>query len=323
MTTVAEPFVRVPSRGSVRLARATTLTMRPLSRVMPASAFELTVLRRAIEGLSVLGGLDRIPHHAVRARFGDRQVRGEWVGELPAPGTRIVYYLHGSAYAVCSPRTHRALVRRIARRTGRGAFSLDYRLGARHPFPKAHEDAVNGYLWLLEQGFRPEDILVAGDSAGGHLSLSLCVELRERGLAMPAGLVLLSPLVDASFDTAAACTVHDPMATAAFARRIIRHHLRTGEAADPRFNVSLGVAADLPPMLVLAGGLEMMQADAVLLDRLLREAGGRCELQVWPGQLHVFPLFGFLPEADQALDEITRFVASLDASASAASAEAG
>lgn len=302
----------------MRLARISALTLRQASRVLPASAVELRVLRRVIELASVAAGLDRIPHETVRVGFGDRQVRGEWVGAAPAPGTRIVYYLHGSAYAVCSPRTHRALVARFARRTSRGAFSLDYRLGPDHSFPKAHEDAVNGYLWLLEQGFRAEDIVVAGDSAGGHLSLSLCGELRSRGLPMPSGLVLLSPLVDGSFDTAAAYSGRDPMATPAFARRIIRHHLRTGAADDPRFNTALGAARDLPPMLVLAGGLEMMQADAILLERVLTEAGGTCELQVWPGQVHVFPLFSFLPESSAALAEMTRFVESLGAGSAAA-----
>lgn len=305
---------RIPSRASVRLARGARLTIWPLSHVLPVTAVEARALRRVIELGSRAAGLDKIEHHPVRAGFGERQVRGEWVGELPQPGQRIVYYLHGSAYAFCSPRTHRDLVRRLARRTGRAAFSLDYRLGPRHRFPSAHDDAVNGYRWLLEQGHRPEDILVAGDSAGGHLSLSLCGELRRLGIPMPSGLVLLSPLVDGSFDTAAAARVRtsDPTVHPRFARRIIRHYLHTGDMADPRFNVALEAGPDLPPTLLIAGGREMMAADSELFAGLQVEAGGQCELQVWPGQLHVFPIFSFLPEASAALDEITRFVDALD-----------
>jgi monoterpene epsilon-lactone hydrolase len=182
----------VPSRESVRIARGLRLTLQQLSRVLPASGPVLRLTRATVERVCVATGADRIPHTPVRERVESGQVRGEWVGPAPVPGDRVLYYIHGSAYAVCSPRTHRPLVAGLARRTGRRAFSLDYRLGPEHRFPSAHRDTVRGYRWLLAQGHRAEDIIVAGDSAGGHLSLALCGELRRLGLPMPAGMVLFS-----------------------------------------------------------------------------------------------------------------------------------
>lgn len=317
MTESIDLLSHVPSPSSVRWAFGIRLTVQQLSRVLPVSGPGLRLTRAALECAVVAAGADRIPHTPVRERVDSGQVRGEWVGEAAVPGEKVLFYLHGSAYAVCSPRTHRALVCAIAGRTGRRAFSLDYRLGPEHRFPAAHDDAVRGYLWLLDRGHRPEDILVAGDSAGGHLSIALCGELRRLGLPMPAGLVLLSPLVDASFETAAAAyrSSNDPTVVPRFARRAIRHHLRTGLADDPRFNVALEAGPDLPPALVIAGGREMMRADSELFARVQAEAGGHVELQVWPGQLHVFPMFGMVPEARLAVAEIARFVAELDGAA--------
>ena len=102
--------------------------------------------------------------------MGDRRTPG--VGHVRTDQP-IIYYLHGSGYVICSTRTHRGLTARSSNRTGRAVFSLDYRLGPRYRWPAAGDDTIRGYLWLLEQGFAPEQIVVAGDSAGGHLALDL------------------------------------------------------------------------------------------------------------------------------------------------------
>lgn len=319
MTVTADVLDRAPSPTSVRWNRALRATVKQATRVLPGSVVGLRLARVAIEVGCIAAGADKLPHTRVRTATDRGAVHGEWVGPAATPGELVLLYSHGSAYAVCSPRSHRAFVADLAERIGRRAFSLDYRMGPEHQFPAAHDDIVRAYLWLLGQGHRPEDIVVAGDSAGGHLSLSLCGELRRLGMPMPAGLVLFSPLVDASFDTAAAAyrRSNDPVTVPGFARRVIRHHLSTGSANDPRFNVALEAGPDLPPVLVIAGASEMMRGDAELFARVQREAGGHCELQVWPGQIHVFPMLGVVPEARLALDEATRFVAELDAVAHA------
>lgn len=314
MTVPYDVAGHVPSRQSWVLNAVMRPTFKQLSRVLPGTPLGLRVTRVAIEGGCVAAGFDKVPHTPVRARTDSGQVRGEWVGPAARPGEKVLLYTHGSAYAVCSPRTHRPFVAAVARRTERRAFSLDYRLGPEHAFPAAHDDIVRAYLWLLGRGHHAADIVVAGDSAGGHLSLSLCGELRRRGVAMPAGLVLLSPLVDGSFDTAAAAytSSRDAVVVPRFARRVIRHYFRTAQRGDPRFDVSVEAGPDLPPTLVITGGGEMMRGDSELWGEVQRAAGGHCEVQIWPGQVHVFAVFGIVPEARLAVAEIERFVAELD-----------
>jgi monoterpene epsilon-lactone hydrolase len=313
---------RRPSRQSGHVRAVMRLTAYPLSMVAPRNRLSAYTFRALLHvGMTARGaaGIDHVP---VRDTHRRRPVVGEWIAERPAPGTPILFYLHGSAYVGCSTATHRRLVARLVRRTGRPAFSLEYPLAPRHRFPAAHDAVVAGYRWLLEQGFRAEDIVVAGDSAGGHLALALCGELRRLGLPMPAGLALMSPLVDATFDTAAAAArrTQDPTCVPRGAKRLLHHYTRGADRSDPRLDVIQEVGADLPPMLIQAGGSEMMSADAELFAAAQTELGGRCELQVWPGQIHVFQAFGFLPESGAALDEIAAFIARLDL---AADAEAG
>ena len=160
-------------------------------------------------------------------------------------------------------------------------------MGPEHQFPAAHDDIVAAYLWLLGRGHRPADIIVAGDSAGGHISLSLCGELRRRDLPMPAGLVLFSPLVDGSF-TAATEEYRrngDPMVVPALARRLIRHYFRTAEHGDPRYPALRVLlmsgyteatgSAEVPPQFTQGyglafGGSERKAMAMALVDRALR-----------------------------------------------------
>jgi acetyl esterase/lipase len=307
----------VPSLQSQTWNAVLRPTLKQLSRVLPATRTEVRVVRVAIERASMWGGFDRIPHTPVRVDTDAGHLRGEWVGPAATPGDKVMLYSHGSGYAVCSPRTHRAFIAAFARRTGRRAFSLDYRLGPKYRFPAAHDDIVTAYLWLLDAGHQPENILIAGDSAGGHLSLSLCGELRRRGLDMPAGLVLFSPLVDGSFSAATAeyRRAGDAAVVPALARRLIGHYFHTALFGDPRFDVSIDAGPDYPPTLIIAGGGEMMRGDALLWKQAQDAAGGHCELQIWPGQVHVFPIFGLVPEARLAMREVARFVGQLDAAA--------
>ncbi|HCE7572152.1 TPA: alpha/beta hydrolase fold domain-containing protein, partial [Pseudomonas aeruginosa] len=105
-------------------------------------------------------------------------------------------YLHGGAYLIGSPATHRAITTHLARRCAAEVCAVDYRRAPEHPFPAARDDALAVYLALLEAGHSPRRLLLAGDSAGGHLALSLALELKARGLPLPAGLLLFSPWTD-------------------------------------------------------------------------------------------------------------------------------
>lgn len=259
---------------------------------------------------------------AVRDPFADGEVRGEWIhrrGRLgggipdPASGQSIVYYLHGSGYVICSPRTHRGLVARLTRRTGIGAFVLDYRLGPEHHWPAGGDDTVRGYRWLLDQGFAGSQIIVAGDSAGGHLALDLLAANHRDGVEQPAAMALFSPLYDPTFRLARnleALGARDPLIDVGGAQRFLQLYTNGAAPDDPRMQIGLSAEMSLPPTLIQVGGREIMADDARTIHRRLLDAGGTADLQVWPGQGHVFQMFPyFSPESGRAVREAAMFIA--------------
>ena len=293
------------------------------ARVPIAGPTALRVVRTAMN--SSLAALSPVPRGTqtttVRTRFERGQVRGEWVhearrhgGSLPSPSSNrsILYYLHGSGYLVCSPRTHRGLVARLVRRSGIGAFSLDYRLGPQHRFPAGGDDAVRGYRWLLDRGFAPEQIIVAGDSAGGHLAQDLIAANHRDGVGQPRAMLLMSPLYDPSFETACALErsgVRDPYIDAAAAARLMRMYTGGADPDHPRMRVALTADMKLPPTLIQFGDREVMADDARAIHANILAAGGSSVLQPWRNQGHVFQMFPyFTQDSRTALREAKDFL---------------
>ena len=249
----------------------------------------------------------------VDARDADgARIRGEWVSDAEVTDTRrVILYVHGSAYAICSAATHRALVARLSRASGVQAFTVEYRLAPEYRFPAAADDVSAAYRWLVSSGHAPEDIILAGDSAGGHLILDLIAENARTGFPQPGAAVMLSPLFDLTFSLAAEREQRrrDPMISARAARRLVAHYTNGLPDDTPRLKLSLAQGNSLPPMLVQAGGAEMLSADAEAIADAVIAAGGSCELQIHDGQMHVFQAFPRLvPEADRALAAIARFI---------------
>ena len=262
------------------------------------------------------------PPYRVRVdRLNTGTFRGEWVYPPAARASRqVILYVHGSGYAICSALTHRGLVARLSRSTGMPVFSVDYRLAPEHRFPAAADDVGAAYSWLQDIGYRSENITVAGDSAGGHLILDLLAENARHGRAQPRAALLMSPLVDLSLGLARRReqgTGPDPLISARAARRLVSHYTR-GQPDDlARIAVTLDRSDDLPRTLIQAGGAEMLVDDAREAHRMLTEAGADCELQIWPGQMHVFQAMPTLiPEAAPALAVAADFFVGPEAGAS-------
>jgi monoterpene epsilon-lactone hydrolase len=306
------------TRASLRshaAAGITSLTLRPLTTVIPPNRHGVLVARRIVAtSLAVLGpGLSgsRIMRVDRSTRQGP-SVRGEWVrGPRARRDDAVILYVHGSAYAICSARTHRGITTRLSQATGLPVFSCDYRLAPRHRFPSAADDVRAAYEWLLAEGHDPGRIVLAGDSAGGHLAVDLTLQLIREGAPPPAALVLFSPLLDPTMELAAGRerVRRDPMITAGKAARLLDLYFVDQDRAAPRLSFSFDGAGLFPATLVQAGGREMMAADAEELARALVESGGRCELEVWPGQMHVFQaLSRIVPEAEAAIARAAGFV---------------
>ncbi|AEF40865.1 Alpha/beta hydrolase fold-3 domain protein [Hoyosella subflava DQS3-9A1] len=239
-------------------------------------------------------------------------VRGEWVrGPGVTQSDRAIFYIHGSGYVVCSARTHRGIASRLSQASGAPVFTVDYRLAPEHPFPAAAQDIETAYRWLLGQGYVSDQIVVAGDSAGGHLAVDLFIENARTQTPQPSAAVLFSPLMDLSLSLAEAKerTRRDPMISAENARKLVSLYTGRHPADHPRLKLGLAAGTALPPLLVQAGGEEMLSADAEYLRALVTQAGGSCELEIWPGQMHVFQaLPRLVPEARPALRRAGQFI---------------
>lgn len=295
---------------------AARLLIGAMAAVAPPLADRLVTsdpgIRLTRSGLEVLAratsiGEPQLPRTAVET---DR-VRGDWLGERQ-PGRPVLYYIHGSGYSVCSPATHRGLVSELARRIDRPAFVVRYRMAPEHRFPAAQDDVLAGYLWLLDQGYEPADITVAGDSAGGHLALGLVGRLRAAQVGLPAAIAVFSPLVDPSFRLLRQRRRDgsDPVFSDAAARALPeRHYLRGADLSDPRLDIASTLDADFPPVLIQAGSRDFMSGDAEHLADTLRAAGADCRYREWPGMFHVFQAgYRVLPEAREALDDTAAFI---------------
>lgn len=307
-----------PTRGSLRSRAAAALshaTLRQISAVLPPEqAWGLWASRQIIAGVMDTFGPSlsgtRVEQVDVRLPDG-RRVVGEWVrAEHTATTDAAIYYVHGSGFALCSPRTHRRLTAWLSRLTGLPVFCVDYRLAPRHRFPTAADDVRAGWDWLRTgHGLAPERMFIAGDSAGGHLTVDL---LLQPDVPHPAGMALLSPLIDLTFALARAREAlrRDPAVRADDAARLVGLYSRGTDPADPRLTLDVRCGRILPPTLIQAGGAEMLQADARRLARDISTAGGTVDLQIWPDQVHVFQALPKLsPEAAAAMRRITAFIA--------------
>ena len=247
---------------------------------------------------------------AVRFSFAEvNGIPGEWV-ETQNVASGVLLYMHGGGYFACSAETHRPITAWFAQH-GFGVFAPNYRLAPENPFPAAVDDAAAAYRGLLAAGHEAQRIVVAGDSAGGGLTLSLLLVLRAANTPLPAAAALFSPWTDLAAtgesirtNTSNCAMFHGP-ALAPTARWYL------GDT-DPRNPLASPLYADLsrlPPMLIHVGAREVLRDDSTRLAEKARAAGVAVDLKVWPVVPHVWQLaHTFIPEARQSLRETAEFL---------------
>lgn len=188
-------------------------------------------------------------------------------------------------------------------------LAVDYRLAPEHPHPAAVQDAMNAYLWLLDSGTSPASIIVAGDSSGGGLTMSLLLAQRERGVTQPAGAVLMCPWVDLDGHTQRLPQESPIVVEPEQARRLAGAYLGGQPADDPVLTPLRTELAGLPPLLIHAASGDSVLQEAQLLAKHGRECGIHTTITVYPVPTHDFHVFWtFLPEAVNALSEIGAFI---------------
>ena len=245
----------------------------------------------------------------------DNRLAAEWVRPRAAHPTRVLLYLHGGGYVTGSLNTHRSLVGRLAQGCGLAALAIDYRKAPAHPFPAALDDARRAYRWLLRQGHRPEDVVLAGDSAGGGLVLSLLLSLRDAGQPLPAAAVALSPWTDLVLPINVLRRVAREESLLLEALQIRNWgglYAKNTPLAHPLISPALAELAGLPPLLLQVSDAEVLYDDVLRFAAKARTAGVPVTVQVFEGLVHWWHLFWRLvPEGRQALDQVAGFVTAL------------
>ncbi|MDP3108559.1 MAG: FAD-dependent oxidoreductase [Hydrogenophaga sp.] len=237
-------------------------------------------------------------------------VSGEWVrsrkvdAAVTPAGTLL--YLHGGAYCIGSPVTHRALTARLALASGLPVFVLDYRLAPEHPYPAAMDDALAAFAALAADG----PVTIGGDSAGGGLALAAALALRDAGGATPASLLLLSPLADAVMpDPVPTPPPGEAMLSVPWALACTGFYRGTHAFTEPGISPIRGDLRGLPPTLIQAGTDELLHDQALALHEALQSAGVTSRCEITQGRWHVFQLHGgVLKSADEAITRLVSFM---------------
>ncbi len=252
-------------------------------------------------------------------------IPGEWVQAAGARSDRRLLYLHGGAFRVGSPKSHRGITDGISRRTGACVLAIDYRMQPEHHLAACHEDARTAYRWILEHGpdgnAEAAAVFVAGDSAGGNLTLALIAWARDQRWRIPDAAVALAPLTDGTFSSPSwrRNLATDPFLGSAAIGNLLKLPralllpfaaiMNRARPNDPRFSPLLGSLAGLAPTLIQVSEQEMLFDDGRRYANKAAEAGSAVTLQVWPTLVHVFQGFApELPEANDALDRVANFI---------------
>jgi acetyl esterase/lipase len=264
--------------------------------------------RAAMEKLS---SRMKLPPDVIRNPVNIDNVPGEWITLSEIQEDQVFLYLHGGGYIVGSVNTHRALVTRIIRAAGMRSLAIDYRLAPEHPFPAALEDATKAYRWLLAEGYPPEKIIIAGDSAGGGLTLATLVSLRDAGDPLPAGAVCLSPWTDlaGTGDSINTKVKADPFLTPDEDHKTARLYADGHDLKHPLISPLYANLNELPPLLIQVGSDEILLDDSICFVKRAQEMGVEVTLEVWDGMIHVFQAFAMiLPEGRKAISGIGIFM---------------
>jgi acetyl esterase/lipase len=238
-------------------------------------------------------------------------VPAEWITTPGVVAERVICYLHGGGYVLGSINTHREMVSRLSRAASARVLIIDYRLAPENPFPAAVDDSTAAYRWLLSVGVDPARLVIAGESAGGGLTVATLVALRDAGEPLPQAGICLSPWVDLEClgESMVTKAEIDPVATRAGTLMLAKAYL--GDT-DPRTPLASPIYADLtglPPLLIQVGTAEVLFDDATRLADRARAAGVDVILEPWDDMIHMWHSFAaILPEGQQAIDRIGEFI---------------
>lgn len=262
--------------------------------------------------LDKLTGIAPLPMGVRTRAITIRGIPALWI-DVKAKTQRTVLFLHGGAYNIGSIDSHKELAARLGVAAQANVLLIDYRLAPEHAFPAGLDDAFEAYQWLLIQGYKPSNMTIAGDSAGGGLALSLTMKLRDIKAPLPACLCLISPWTDLTMSGESVRTnaTKDIMLNPAWMRLLAHNYAGPDRLADPLASPHYGNYKGLPPMVVHVGEDELVLSDSERLASKAKASGVELSLDINPDMWHIWHVHaGYMPEAKKALKKLGRFIIS-------------
>ncbi len=238
------------------------------------------------------------------------EMEGEWVSVNRAHMKKyVILYCHGGGYSTGSRLYARTLTTKMASSTSMDVLCFDYRLAPENPYPAAMEDAMRAWNYLMLLGYGARDVIVAGDSAGGNMALSLVLKLKEEERLLPRGLMLMSPWSDltSSGETHQSRAEVDPVLDAEYLDRMIHNYVEGQDLKNPMISPLFGDFAGFPPTYIQVGNNEILLSDSTMLHKKLIEANVSVKLDVFDGMWHVFQMSP-LKTAYDAMDKNAEFI---------------
>lgn len=235
---------------------------------------------------------------------------GEWVRVKRAHMKKyVILYCHGGGYSTGSTVYARTLTTKLAESTSMDVFCFNYRLAPENPYPAAAQDAQKAWNYLMYLGYGARDVIVAGDSAGGNMALSLLLRLKEQQRILPRGMVLLSPWTDLTASGKSHTTKEalDPVLDHAYLMEMTHNYAQGQDLNDPFISPLFGDFAGFPPTYIQVGDNEMLLSDSTNLHKKLVKANVSVKIDVYKGMWHVFQMSPF-KTAYEAMEKNAEFI---------------
>jgi monoterpene epsilon-lactone hydrolase len=273
-------------------------------------------LKPTVQGYRIffkqLGNMTKIPKDAKCEPLNAAGIPAEWISVPESKSSKIVLYFHGGGYIAGSIDSHRDLCIRIARASKTRVLLIDYRLAPEHLFPAALEDAIKVYQWLISsKGINSKKIIIAGESAGGGLTIATLIKLKNENINLPKAAICLSPFMDLAVtgDSVKTKAEIDPMVTKEDLEFCAKQYLGDQDRKNPFASPLYADLQDLPPLLIQVGSSEVLLDDSLRFVDRAKNAGAEVSLEVWDEMIHMFQLYAYVvPEGQEAINKIGEFI---------------
>ena len=280
-------------------------------KMLISDAHIILELNRYVDAYTTLQNKDLIPSGVNFERVDANGVPAEWIIPPDSETDKVLFYLFGGAYVMGTIETRRVLSSLISNSSKIRALLVGYRLAPEHPFPAALDDSIIAYQWLLSNGIKAENIICAGASAGGGLTVATLLKLKELSLPLPAGAVLLSPWTDLALrgESMKLNAEYEPGLSKELLRMTAISYLGGKKRKNPLISPLYADLKGLPSLLIHAGNIETLRDDSVRLAERAKEAGVNVSLEVWDEMPHVFhSYYNEIPESNEAIEKIGQFI---------------